>query len=426
MVNYYVWTIGCQMNKAESEQITDFLDRTGHIYTPVLKKADIFIVNTCVVRQNAEDKVTGMLSYLKGIKKLKPDLDIIVTGCFVDSNIDDLYRKYPHVSLFYQPGNIEDFYEWMETNKHVQLHYRDDSRTMTKKSIFSMISIIQGCNNYCSYCIVPYRRGRERSRRKEDILTELQKMAQFGVIEVTLTGQNVNSYGKDLYKSYRLIDLLEDVNNIDGLLRIRFLTNHPKDMDRQLIEQLAGLNKVCKHINIPVQSGDNEILRAMNRQYTREDYLEIIDRIKKHIPGVSLSTDIIVGFPGESEKQFRQTVDVIRQVKYDVVHVAMYSPRRETVAFDKYQDDISVEEKKDRFNKLESIQESIARQINSKLLNKDVTIIIEGKKNNKYYGRTASNKLVFVESPDDLTGQEINVKIVNATAWSLQAEIINK
>jgi tRNA-2-methylthio-N6-dimethylallyladenosine synthase len=423
MLNYHIWTIGCQMNKAESQQLSDYLDKSGHIPTPIFKDADLFIVNTCVVRQNAEDKVIGLLSYLKGIKRARPEMNIVVTGCFVDSNIEELYRKYSHISLFFKPGCFQDFYEWMEINQFIPSNKESVDISNNTAPAFSMVSIIQGCNNYCSYCIVPYRRGNERSREKEEIIDELQKMSQDGVKEVTLAGQNVNSYGKDLYPSYRLIDLLRDVNSIDGLLRIRFLTNHPKDMDNRLIEELGSLNKVCKHINIPVQSGNNDILRLMNRHYTREHYLDMINSIKKYVPGVSLSTDIIVGFPGETEKQFRDTVDIIEEVEYDVVHTAMYSPRKGTVAFDKYADNISPEEKKIRFNELETIQESIASRKNSALINNNVTIMVEGQKNRKWYGRTDSNKLVFFENTEDLTSKEVQVKITKTTAWSLQAEI---
>ena len=424
MLTYYIWTIGCQMNKAESQQLANHLETIGYRSAPDFKKADVIIVNTCVVRQNAEDKVTGLLSYLKGIQDKKLDIKIAVTGCFVDSDLDRLYRKYPHVSIFFKPGYYDDFYRWV--NKSLQPDYENISQDnlYPKPSAFSITSIIQGCNNYCSYCIVPYRRGKEISRKREDIINELQMMAQNGVKEITLTGQNVNSYGKDIYQSYGLVDLLRDVNKIDDLLRIRFLTNHPKDMENRLIDELGSFEKVCKHINIPVQSGNNEILKLMNRHYTREDYLKMINRLKKSVPNLSLSTDIIVGFPGETEQQFLDTVDIVKQVEYDVVHVAMYSPRKGTVAYKKYPDSISQVEKKRRFNELESIQESIAININSKLNNENVNILVEGKKNNKWFGRTESNKLVFFEHDKDLTGQEIKLKINKTTAWSLQAEIL--
>ena len=424
MLTYYIWTIGCQMNKAESQQLANHLEKSGYKPIPNLKKADVIIVNTCVVRQTAEDKVTGLLSYLKGIKDNRPDTKIAVTGCFVDSEIDQLYRKYPHVSLFFKPGYYDDFYSWV--NNSLPFNYNDISiyNEQSQPSPFSIVSIIQGCNNYCSYCIVPYRRGREISREKEDIINELRRMVQNGVQEITLTGQNVNSYGKDIYKSYGLVDLLRDVNSIDGLLRIRFLTNHPKDMENKLINELSSLEKVCKHINIPVQSGNNGILKLMNRHYTRESYLEMIERLKRAVPNVSLSTDIIVGFPGETEQQFMDTVDVIKQVEYDVVHVAMYSPRKGTVAYKKYTDNISQDEKKRRFNELESIQESIAIKTNNKLNNENVIILVEGKKNEKWFGRTESNKLVFFKHDKNLTGQEIKLKINKTTAWSLQGEIV--
>ena len=280
MLTYYIWTIGCQMNKAESQQLANHLEKSGYKPIPNLKKADVIIVNTCVVRQTAEDKVTGLLSYLKGIKDNRPDTKIAVTGCFVDSEIDQLYRKYPHVSLFFKPGYYDDFYRWV--NKSLQPDYENISQDnlYPKPSAFSIASIIQGCNNYCSYCIVPYRRGKEISRKREDIINELQMMAQNGVKEITLTGQNVNSYGKDIYQSYGLVDLLRDVNKIDDLLRIRFLTNHPKDMENRLIDELGSFEKVCKHINIPVQSGNNEILKLMNRVRLRKTKRLLLSLLK--------------------------------------------------------------------------------------------------------------------------------------------------
>jgi tRNA-2-methylthio-N6-dimethylallyladenosine synthase len=290
------------------------------------------------------------------------------------------------------------------------------------QSAFTLVPIIQGCNNYCSYCIVPYRRGREISRPKEVIINELQELAGSGAKEVTLLGQNVNSYGKDLYESYRLIDLLTDVNKINRLVRIRFLTNHPKDMDNRLIKELGGLSKVCRHINLPVQSGNNNILNLMNRKYTREYYLELIDNIRRWIPDVSLSTDIIVGFSGESDKEFKDTMDLITEVRFDVVHVAMYSPRKDTLASNKYDDDIPISVKKERFYELESIQEKIARNINEKLIDKELMILVEGRKNDRWFGRTESNKLVFFENDEEMMpGDSVIVRITKVTAWALQA-----
>jgi tRNA-2-methylthio-N6-dimethylallyladenosine synthase len=281
---------------------------------------------------------------------------------------------------------------------------------------------MQGCDNFCSYCIVPYRRGRERSRTIAEITDEVRELVNRGVKEVTLLGQNVDSYGHDLPEKPELADLLEELHAIDGLLRIRFLTNHPKDMNERLIDAIASLDKVCEQISLPVQAGSDEILRVMNRGYTVKQYLELVSQIRRKIHGAALSTDVIVGFPSESEMQFRQTVDLLSGVKFDTVHIAVYSPRRGTAAA-KMEDNIPPTEKKERLNIIEKLQEKIATKINARIRGKTVEILVEGRKRGKWYGRTRTDKLVFFSSERDCTGQLTRIRINKTSPWSLQGTV---
>jgi tRNA-2-methylthio-N6-dimethylallyladenosine synthase len=282
---------------------------------------------------------------------------------------------------------------------------------------------MQGCNNFCSYCIVPYRRGRERSRLRAEIAGEVKELVHRGVKEVILLGQNVDSYGHDLPDKPELADLLSELNTIDGLARIRCLTNHPKDMSPRLIEAIASLDKVCKEISLPVQSGNNDILKAMRRGYTVEHYRQLITEIRSSIPGVALSTDVIVGFPSESEPQFQQTVSLLSELRFDIVHVAAYSPRPGTIASREFEDDVLAAEKRQRLNRIEQLQERIAAEINSQLLEKATEVLVEGKKDSKWWGRTRSGKLVFFSDNNELLGQLIKIRIEKTSPWSLQGKV---
>jgi tRNA-2-methylthio-N6-dimethylallyladenosine synthase len=411
------------MNKAESQRVADYLELLGYQATPGLQKADLVLLNTCVVRQSAEDKVIGTLGYLKGIKNGKPDLPILVTGCFVDSDVKRLQKTFPHVDLFFKPGDYVELLNWTEEQGISAPGCKMGLPLAKRVAVSAFVSIIQGCNNFCSYCIVPYRRGREKSRPMDEIVCEVSELVQHGAKEVTLLGQNVNSYGHDLPAKPDLSGLLIELNDIDGLARIRFLTNHPKDMSQQLIQAVASLDKVCEHISLPLQAGDNYVLKAMRRGYTVEQYCQLVGSIRNYIPEVALSTDVIVGFPGESEEQFTSTLAVLEEVRFDTVHVAAYSPRLGTIASRKYEDNVPPELKKDRLNRVEALQASIAGEINSQLLGKEVEALIEGKKDGKWYGRTRSNKLVFLESGSNCLGRLIDVTITKASPWALQGEI---
>jgi len=413
---YHIWTIGCQMNKAESERLGSFFKQQGYQATTTAEDADIIILNSCVVRQSAENRLLNKLNALKGLKKARPELTLAVTGCWVSNNIEQLEEIAPHVDHFFKPGEYPDWLGEKEALPVIPEH----------PSPSTYVPIIQGCNNFCSYCIVPYRRGREKSRQLAEIICEVETLVQLGTKEVILLGQNVDSYGNDLTDKADLADLLTELNEIDGLMRIRFLTNHPKDMSSKLIEAIAHLEKVCEQICLPVQAGSNEILKAMKRGYDVEHYRWLISEIRSKIPGVALSTDVIVGFPGETEQQFLQTYELLEELRFDTVHVAAYSIRAGTLAANKLVDNVPLTEKKRRLSMIESLQESIATDINAHLCGKTVEVLVEGKKGNKWQGRTKTDKLVFFSENNDCIGKLIPVRIEKTSPWSLQGMVKTK
>ena len=426
MPRYFIWTIGCQMNKAESQQIAGYLGSAGYQAATSFSHADLVVLNTCVVRQSAENKVLGTLSLLKGLKSENPNLQILVTGCLVNSDSQELQKRFPHVDLLFKPGDYPELIAWgqkqgIPIDQRLLCYHRND--TGIAPAPCALIPIIQGCDNFCSYCIVPYRRGREVSRPLEEIVCEVVELVRRGIKEVTLVGQNVDSYGHDLPGHTDLAALLNELGSIDDLARIRFLTNHPKDISLKLIETMASLSKVCEHLELPVQSGDNDILEAMRRGCTVERYRELVHTIRHKIPQTSLSTDIIVGFPGETEEQFEHSLALVQEMRFDVVHVAAYSPRSGTIAWREYQDNIPAEVKKERLNKIEELQTAIASEINSQLQGKQVEVLVEGRKKGKWFGRTRSNKLVFFEDAGDWLGQLVMVQIEKTSPWSLGGQV---
>jgi tRNA-2-methylthio-N6-dimethylallyladenosine synthase len=376
MPSYFIWTIGCQMNKAESQRIVGYLNSVGH-RAASLQEADLIVLNTCVVRQSAEDKVLGTLGLLSGLRKIRPNLSIILTGCFVDSNIDGLKRRFPQVDFFFRPGAFSDLIDWAKTRGITITEQRTGLSVPSSPRAF--VPIIQGCDNFCSYCIVPYRRGREKSRSLGEITCEVEELVRRGVKEVILLGQNVDSYGHDLLEKPDLPDLLTELNGIDGLARIRFLTNHPKDVSLKLIKAVVSLDKVCEHLELPVQAGNDNILRAMRRGYTAEQYRGLVHAIRYNIPEISLSTDVVIGFPGETEEQFEDTFSLLEEMRFDVVHAAAYSPRPGTIAWRKYEDSVPPEVKKKRLNRIEELQAGIAGAINLQLQGKIVQVLVEGR-----------------------------------------------
>ena len=413
MPTYHIWTIGCQMNKAESERLTALFEQKGWRSTATAADADIIVLNTCVVRKHAEDRVTNKLHALKALKSARPDITLAVTGCWVDSDADRLKKEFPQVDSFFKAGECppwENPGEWRQA-------------LPAGAPVTAYVPIIQGCNNFCAYCIVPYRRGREKSRPLSEVVCEVRELTKRGTREVTLLGQNVDSYGHDLPERPDLADLLGELNQIDGLWRIRFLTNHPKDMSRRLIEAMARLDKVCPAINLPAQAGSDEVLRAMRRGYTVAEYRNLIAFIREKVPGVALSNDIIVGFPGESEAQFQDTVNLLADLRFDAVHIAAYSPRPGTTAARELRDNVPAAEKKRRLQVLESLQEGIAAEINAGLQGRNVEVLVEGRQKGKWYGRTRTDKLAFFSSNGDWRAKRAIVNIERASPWSLQGTV---
>jgi tRNA-2-methylthio-N6-dimethylallyladenosine synthase len=407
---YHIWTIGCQMNKAESERLGGFFEQKGYQATTVVDEADIIVLNSCVVRQSAENRVVNKLHALKSLKKQYPELTLAVTGCWVDSNVTQLNESFPHVDHFFGPGERP---YWLDQEQW-------DKVTPANAGSTAYIPIIQGCDNFCSYCIVPYRRGREMSRPVDDIIHEVYERLRLGTREVTLLGQNVDSYGHDLPDRPDLADLLTELNSIEGLARIRFLTNHPKDMSQRLISAMTELEKVCEQLSLPVQSGSDDILKAMRRGYTAADYWRLVTEIRRQVPGIALSTDVIVGFPSETEQQFQETYNLLAELRFDTVHVAAYSPRSGTAAARELEDNVPAAEKKRRLNMVEQLQEGIATEINAGLLGITVEVLVEGRKGGKWQGRTRTDKLVFFQDRDNRRGQLLPVRIDKTSAWSLQ------
>jgi len=403
------------MNKAESERLGSYLEQAGYQATAAAEEADLIVLNSCVVRQSAENRVVNKLGALKSLKKSNPGVTLAVTGCLVNSHTDQLKRDFPHVDHFFKPGDCPQWIEKQDKPLTPVISQRPSPATF--------VSIIQGCNNFCSYCIVPYRRGREKSRPMAEIIGEVEGLVRRGAKEVTLLGQNVDSYGHDLPDKPDLADLLDKLNDVDGLARIRFLTNHPKDMTPRLIEAIARLEKVCEHISLPVQAGDKDILKAMRRGYTVEHYRRLVAEICGKIPSVALSTDVIVGFPSETEWQFQQTFDLLSELRFDTVHVAAYSPRPGTIASREFEDSVPYAEKKRRLREVESLQERIATEINARLLGTTVEILVEGRKKGKWWGRTRSDKLVFFNSNQNSLGQLVEIGIEKTSPWSLQGRV---
>jgi len=343
MVSYYIWTIGCQMNKADSERIATHLEQTGAQATSRAEEAQIIVLNSCVVRQSAENRVVNKLHALRSVKQ-RGNPVLILTGCMVGPRVDDLRRLFPHVDLFFRPQAFSELTRFL-AERNLAPGGLEAIPVLPGLSPSAFVPIVQGCNKFCSYCIVPYRRGREQSRPPRDIVSEVEQLTSRGTREVVLLGQNVDSYGHDLPEKTDLASLLTELNEVDGLARIRFLTSHPKDMSQGLIEAMARLEKVCEHLSLPFQAGDDEILQAMRRGYTVDYYRALVSRIRRAVPRIALSTDVIVGFPGETEAQFRRTFDLLRELGFDTVHVAAYSTRPGTIAARKLDDDVPLEEK---------------------------------------------------------------------------------
>ncbi|MFW6103057.1 MAG: tRNA (N6-isopentenyl adenosine(37)-C2)-methylthiotransferase MiaB [Chloroflexota bacterium] len=427
---YHLWTIGCQMNKAESQRIEGLLRSYGYEEAATFDGADLIALNTCVVRQSAEDRVVGTLGLLQGVKRKKPGVRITVTGCFTALGQEQLQHRHPHVDLFFGPGDYDSLAKWLDKTVDQDFGHGGmagclpDISLALRPGVSAYVPVMQGCNNFCTYCIVPYTRGREVSRTPDEIESDVRELVAQGAREVVLLGQNVDSYGHDLPGHPDLASVLERLQTVDGLLRIRFLTNHPKDMTRRLIHTMSALDKVCEHLDLALQSGDNAMLRAMGRGYTVEEFTELVADIRRAMPSVSISTDIIVGFPAETPAQFENTYETLRRLRFDVVHVAAYSPRPGTVASRKFEDDVPAEAKSERLHRIECLQEEIAGEINARLVDTTVEVLVEGHRRGKWYGRTRTDKLVFFEAEQDTTGQMVHILIDRSSPWALQGHLV--
>ena len=439
-MKYYIWTVGCQMNVADSERLARELADRGHESTGNARDADLVVMNTCSVRQAAEEKAFGRAGSIKPLKEIRSDLIVAFGGCMVaDDTVPELRRRMPYVDHFFKPAAFGDLLTTIDA-QGLDVgngdHFGEGCLTGgtsghevlagEQARVARWVPVMTGCNRRCTYCIVPFRRGREISRPVNEIVGETERLVTIeGAREVTLLGQIVDRYGRDLLPDRPDLGfLMGRLSDIEGLERIRFLTSHPRDFRESIIDAVAGIDKVCEHINIPVQAGDDEVLHRMRRGYTVEVYRGIVERIRGKIPDCSLATDIIVGFPGETEEEFQSTLDLLAEIRFDVVHVAIYSPRPGTRAFAEMPDDVPAAEKKARLHRVEILQRDIADQINARLLGGTVEVLVEELYKGKWKGRTRTNKLVFFADGRNWLGRLANVRITKTSPWSMQAEVV--
>lgn len=439
-MKYHIWTEGCQMNVADSQRVGSALEHLGYTLTQQPEEADVIVLNTCVVRQSAEDKAFGRLSSFKPLKEKNPNLVINLMGCLVGvRGAEKLKARLPYVDVFSPPSDPGPLISHLTQGEIRSLEDAETARRFLMmdeelilpaaeqgKAVSVHVPIVYGCSHACTFCIIPYKRGVERSRPVGDIVAEVRSLAKQGVKEVTLLGQIVDRYGADIPDGPNLADLLRILHDVEGIERIRFLTSHPNYFDDDLIQAIAELPRVMPHIELPIQAGDDTVLANMKRGYTQAQYRDLIAKIRDRIPGCSIATDIIVGFPGETEAQFMETYRVLADLKLDVAHLARYSTRKGTVASRRMVDDVSEEEKMRRFRILEALQEQVAGEINRKYLGETVEVLFEEKVKNRWKGRTPTNKLVFVESDDDLRGKLLPVTVTWAGPWSMQARLQNQ
>ncbi len=426
------------MNVADSERVSSALEHLGYEFSPRIEDADVIVLNTCVVRQSAEDKAYGRLTSLLPVKRARPDVVINLMGCLVGVKENQPLRtRFPYVDVFSPPSDPTPLVEYLiqrdvrtaedaETARRFAL--MDGDLVLPHKDLDNQVSgwipVVYGCSHACAYCIIPYRRGVEKSRPPEEIYREARSLAAQGIKEITLLGQIVDRYGKEQPDYPTLAGLLQELSNIEGIERLRFLTSHPNWMTDELLDAVAGLPKVMPHIEIPNQAGDDSVLAAMKRGYTADDYRRLVGRIRNRVPGVSIATDIIVGFPGETDTQFQNTYDLLAELKLDVVHLARYSPRLGTLSERSMPDDVSAAEKWRRFRAIEKLQESIVREIHAAYLDQTVEVLFEDKVKKRWRGRTPTNKLVFVETDAELRGRILPVKITWTGPWSMLGKLV--
>ena len=444
-LKYSILTMGCQLNENDSEKLCGMLEKMGYSETENQKEADIVLFNTCCVRENAEDKLFGKLGELKRLKESK-GIIIAIGGCMMQEKhiIEKIKESYPYVDILFGTHTLHKFPEDLHKTIKEKIKLEDildidgqiyEGLPIKRNSnIKASVTIMNGCNNFCSYCIVPYVRGRERSRHPKDIMEEIKELAQKGYKEITLLGQNVNSYlrvekEKGIeFEEYEGINsfakLLRAINKIEGIERVRFVSPHPKDFTDDVIDAIAECDKICKLIHLPLQSGNTNVLKTMNRKYTKEQYLQLVEKMKAKIPNLSLSTDIIVGFPGETDEEFEDTLDVVDKVKFEQVYMFIYS-RRVGTPGDKMENQVPEENKHKRFDKLKALVESQIEENNKKYVGTTQKVLVEGtsKNNDKMLtGRTDSNKVVIFEDDENLIGNMVKLKIVSEHMWYLKGE----
>ena len=437
MKKLYLQTYGCQMNQYDSERIAQVMGRANYTLTEEPANADLILLNTCSVRDKAEQKVYSALGSWREIKRQNSSVIIGVGGCVAQQEGDRLLKRVAHLDFVFGTHNIHKLPEMIEQVQSAHARpveiafYRDpsymedpDGRTHVQGAK-AFVTIMQGCNKVCSFCIVPHVRGREVSRPSEKILAEIKSLAVQGVREVMLLGQNVNSYGKTSTGEIHFAKLLQRIDAIEGLSRIRFTTSHPQDLSAELIEAYATLDKLCEHLHLPVQSGSDSVLQRMRRGYTRSEYLDRLDRLRERRPEVALSTDIIVGFPGETDGDFERTLELLDQVEYDEIYSFMYSPRTQTVSAKLYNDDVPQEKKKERLKQVQDVQQEISLRKNKEKIGRIEEVLIDGRSRNKaqVMGRTRTNRIINVMGHGNLIGEMVNARIIAATVNSLIGEL---
>ena len=435
----YIQTYGCQMNQYDSERIAQVMSRVGYLQTDRIDAADLILLNSCSVRNKAEQKVYSALGSWKEFKEYRDGVIIGVGGCVAQQEGVNLLKRVPHLDLVFGTHNIQKLPEMVaqvETSRARPLEisfYRDpaymesDDGRPQVQGVKAFVTIMQGCNKVCSFCIVPHVRGREVSRPSGKVIAEIESLVAQGVIEVMLLGQNVNSYGKLTHGEISFAQLLGRVDAIEGLKRIRFTTSHAQDLSPELIEAFATLNNLCEHLHLPVQSGSDTVLGRMRRGYTRQEYLDRIQRLRQRCPEVALSTDIIVGFPGETDEEFDATLELLERVGYDEIYSFMYSPRPQTVSAKIYEDDVSGHVKKERLTKVQKFQREISLAKNRRRIGAIEEILVDGSsklKNGQIMGRTRNNRIVNVTSSENVVGQLLPIRITGATANSLLGEVL--
>lgn len=436
-LTYAIDTMGCQMNENDSQKYMGILENMGFSKENDETKANLVLFNTCCVRENAENTLFGRLGFLKNRKLQEKDVYIVVVGCMTQQKhiLEKIKKSYGFVDIVLGTNSMNLFPQKLYNaiiNKKKVFEYLDidgdvieDVPVLYNDKYKASVSIIYGCNNFCSYCIVPYVRGRERSRNLEDILNDVRKLARDGYKEVMLLGQNVNSYGKDLEDKKTFSDLLKEIEKVDGIEIIRFMSPHPKDFTDELIETVSNSTKIARQIHLPLQSGSSKILKEMNRKYTKDEYIKLVDKIRSRVEDVSFSTDIIVGFPGETEEDFLDTLEVVKHAKYDQVYMFIYSKRSGTVA-EKLNDDTPQSVKVERLERLKKLYEEILSQNNKELIGKKLKVLVEGKSksNDEYYtGRTSTSKTVIFEGNEDIIGKILDIEIESEHLWYLKGKI---